>query len=868
MGCTNSKIDDLEAVVLCRQRCDFLDEAIQLRYLLAETHIEYVHSLEKVGQSLHNFINNNGGGGGGGGELPSPMLNLPPTKKGGTSGGNSGGVTIREVAAGKGGAHHSHSNSGGHIEFHSDPDDDESGSESGLSHHSSPLHDHDYPEHVVNYMSPDTNYWGADPETLGGYTHNTHMNYMKNEAKPSIVYQQKPMSPKTVQYHQFMSESSSSSSYYPPSYPYPYPSNSNSNSSSNPYFGYPNQPPSYGVGYGGGAPSYGGGGGNYGLPPTYGDGAGAASSSKPPPPPPSPPRASPWEFLNFFDSYGGGGGGGGGGGYSYPPQYTPGRDLKELREAEGIPDLEDENFPHEPVNKVNVAEKFVVGGGGGKGGGGGVVGGDESIGSSSIDSDADESPFHTRPSVDGHDGVEYDVHVVEKKVVDGERSGEQRNAARANSRDAADVVGEIKFHFERASVSGSEIAKILEAGKLPYGRKHVASKMLHVVTPSLSVVASQPSTSKSAETSSSSNDKAGPAYLDIDEDLALRTKKLSSTLHKLHLWEKKLYNEVKAEEKMRLVHDRKVSKLKRMDERGAEAHKVDTTRTLIRSLSTKIRIAIQVVDKISVTINKIRDEELWPQLNELIQGLTRMWKSMLECHRSQCQAIREAKSFGPVGSGKMPGNANLEATSQLEQELLNWTYRFSSWIDAQKGYVRALNNWLLKSLLYEPEETADGIVPFSPGRIGAPPIFVICNQWSQALDRISEKEVIDSMRVLAMGVFQLWEQDMREMRQRMLANKDMERHVKKLDRDDYKMQKQIQALDKKIVLVSGNGNTHLVNENVVYQSDTSSSNLQGSLQRIFEAMERFTADSVKAYEELLQRTQEERQRPLESERIP
>ena len=77
---------------------------------------------------------------------------------------------------------------------------------------------------------------------------------------------------------------------------------------------------------------------------------------------------------------------------------------------------------------------------------------------------------------------------------------------------------------------------------------------------------------------------------------------------------------MQAEEKMRVVYDRKCHKLKRLDERGAEANKVDSTRNIIRSLSTKIRIAIQVVDKISVTINKIRDEELWPLLNELIEG--------------------------------------------------------------------------------------------------------------------------------------------------------------------------------------------------------------------------------------------------------
>lgn len=76
---------------------------------------------------------------------------------------------------------------------------------------------------------------------------------------------------------------------------------------------------------------------------------------------------------------------------------------------------------------------------------------------------------------------------------------------------------------------------------------------------------------------------------------------------------------------MRVTHEQKSRKLKRLDEKGAEAHKVDATRTLVRSLSTKIRIAIQVVDKISVKINILRDEELWPQLNEFIQGYVKCY---------------------------------------------------------------------------------------------------------------------------------------------------------------------------------------------------------------------------------------------------
>lgn len=240
-----------------------------------------------------------------------------------------------------------------------------------------------------------------------------------------------------------------------------------------------------------------------------------------------------------------------------------------------------------------------------------------------------------------------------------------------------------------------------------------------------------------------------------------------------------------------------------------------------------------------------------------------MWRSMLECHHSQCQAILQARRLDAVASHKHLSDAQIEATLQLERELLEWTLRFSCWFGAQRGFVTALNGWLLKCLLYVPEETADGVVPFSPSRIGAPPVFVICHQWSQALDKISEKEVVDSMRDFANSVLQLWDRDKQELRQRAMANKDLEKKVKNLEREDQKLQKGIQALDKRIVL-SGVSSGLPVGH--VYQSETSkTSNLQVSLQHIFEAMERFAANTLKAYEELLQRIEEDRKERLAQE---
>lgn len=228
---------------------------------------------------------------------------------------------------------------------------------------------------------------------------------------------------------------------------------------------------------------------------------------------------------------------------------------------------------------------------------------------------------------------------------------------------------------------------------------------------------------------------------------------------------------------------------------------------------------------------------------------------MLECHNNQCQAIGEAKHLDTIAFQKHFSDAQAEATRQLQHDLINWTLWFSHWVSALKGYVRALNNWLMKCLLYVPEETPDGIAPFSPSRMGAPTVFVVCNHWSQALERVSEKEVVDSMREFASNVLQLWDRDKAEMREKMLADKD-ERRLKSLEKEDLKIQKEIQLLEKKMVVIPRAEND---GARVVYQSETSKrGGLQASLQHLLEAMGKFTGDSLRIHEELLQRIEEDK----------
>lgn len=61
-------------------------------------------------------------------------------------------------------------------------------------------------------------------------------------------------------------------------------------------------------------------------------------------------------------------------------------------------------------------------------------------------------------------------------------------------------------------------------------------------------------------------------------------------------------------------------KLKDLDARGAEYTKIDAVRASVRRTMTKLDVCIKSIDAISSKIQKVRDEELQPQLSELIYG--------------------------------------------------------------------------------------------------------------------------------------------------------------------------------------------------------------------------------------------------------
>ncbi|CAN6480964.1 unnamed protein product [Victoria cruziana] len=891
MGCSGSKVDDLPVVSLCRERTRFIEEAVQQRYLLSAAHLSYIRSLREVGAALEEFLDSDHVSPG-----ASPMLTLPPHRK--TDPPPLPKPKSPQVSppqrGGGGDGSHVRSDSG-HLQF--DSDDDESLSDD---------HDHDHDHHLHSGSPPPPGMFQAPvtPDGYGGYPPPyTAMNqyFMRSRPPQSITYEERPQSPVKVNRYYMPSTSTQSVShgwgsdspekvrnYFMQSTPMQsvaYEERLQFPKKVNQYFmrsrpmqsvAYEGRPQSPEVQWGQPYPYDTS---NFGFPAFFGDASGPSSSiplkppppdysaqgassssypfdqNRPPPPPPPPSKSSTWDFFNPFYSD-----------EAFYPSYTPrrysdggSRDSREVREEEGIPELE-EDSQSEVVKEIHGEKKFSDG----------FTGTPGWYYQKNVQFQQEESVLHDEEKGGGDQSAyqgkqaavsEYreddGTQVVDKNVIENDEPVERSNAAEfPRSYDPLEAVKHIKAQFDKAAESGGQVSVILEVGRLPYRHKNAVHKasarMLGAIAPPLTL-SSQPSTSKTRTSQlPSSAEEPSPALLDFEDVTWLRTRKLSTTLEKLYMWEKKLFEEVKAEEKLRVIQERRRRQLRRMNERGSEAHKVERTRTLIRNLSTKIRIAINFVDSVSTKINKLRDEELWPQIVELLQGLVTMWKSMLECHQNQCRIISEAKNIGFV-DGAAFSDSHMRVTVRLELELLNWISSFYVWIETQKGYIKALNSWLLKCLLHEPEITPDGEVPFSPGRIGAPPVFVVCNRWFQAIDDISGREVIEAMRVVSVLVLQQWQHHSAAQRARLLSKyspKDMERGMKALQKDEQKIQKAWDALYKKPVFLSVEGGVSSINQIVQQNQAASLGGLKASLRQIFDAMTKFAETSLKAYEEL------------------
>ncbi|KFK44168.1 hypothetical protein AALP_AA1G223500 [Arabis alpina] len=392
------------------------------------------------------------------------------------------------------------------------------------------------------------------------------------------------------------------------------------------------------------------------------------------------------------------------------------------------------------------------------------------------------------------------LKISEKK---NSKSAPRQSKNQEVSSNFSQVTKQLQEMFKKASESGNHVSKMLDTSRFRYFKKSsvyqdssnilYAKKMTHLDP-------------KPVEDFGSNNN-------------------LSSTLKKLFMWEKKLYQEVKAEEKLRTTYMKYYKLLRRLEQKSTDFSKIEAT---MQCLSMRMRVSIHKIDNICFTINKLRDEELWSQMKELIHRLSEMWSSMLECHSRQSRVIAEAKKLDKMTLKESLDISQLELAMEFRLELRNWSQSLSNWTNALAQYVKALNIWLMRCLKQEPEEP-------TPDFSEEPPLFGAINSWSQTLierfDR--EKEFTEAVYALLMHInIQVEKQRMELEEQRNVhgVEKDVERKLVMLEKEEQKMQSKIKTLPS--VELMG------------------SFDLKSNMEQIFKSMERLATNSKQIYEEL------------------
>ncbi|CAM0955426.1 unnamed protein product [Alopecurus aequalis] len=877
MGCRSSRLDaaDVSPVAaLCRERRDLMLAAGDRRAALALAHAAYFRALPRVADALARFAHEHHAASPPG----SPVLTLPPSEPDETKKRSASSSTP-------------HTDSGhSHLHFHSDDSDSDPDS--------------------ADDCACDAPRPGVGMGTRGEIPRPTQERQQRQEipepgaarpemswhGMPEMPWDGRPEMPWEARQEMPWEHASYGPSYpsfpnvFVPNYHYMKASSAQPNTVYQEPYGYSNfatNVPSYmGYDYGYSNPMYG--------VPAHPEGDRAREAAAPAPPPPMPTsEASPWDFFNPFPSYnqelphydGKGYASASNGSFSSSPNSS------EVREREGIPELEEEteqesmreslkarkaveSTASNRIDNVDVSAKVKVS----------MEHKEceiESVGTSSVLGSGDESVCSCdcdNVNANAHARTGGAVPVVNdpgkvKRVSSEEHSsmvvGEDVPPLPSfGTRDVAEVVEEIKEQFKSVVACGEDVARILEVGSIrsrPKNRvlKLVFSRMMGT----FALLFSEPPVKNLEQSAISSSKRVQNSNNRIDSASNIEINTLSSIMDRLYVWEKRLHKEIMEEERLRITYDKEWKRLKELDATGAEPHKIDATRASIRTLLTRINIAIRSIEVISKRIHILRDNELHPYLIKLIQGHVTMWKFILECHRKQFHAILDTKSHILIPKSGPERNSS-KVTMELEMELLNWCSCFRNWIISQKAYIETLNIWLVKWLPQEKEETSDGIAPFSPGRLGAPGVFITANDWCQTMKMIPEGAVVDAMDAFAVNVHILWERQDEVQQQKMKSDylsRDFSKRLKSHQKrqglpghpeagkavlpktdNDRAVDSRMVALDALHTRLDEQRARH--EETVKELQESSATDLKSGLAPIFEALESFTEATLKGYE--------------------
>ncbi|KAL0848483.1 hypothetical protein Bca101_021730 [Brassica carinata] len=291
-------------------------------------------------------------------------------------------------------------------------------------------------------------------------------------------------------------------------------------------------------------------------------------------------------------------------------------------------------------------------------------------------------------------------------------------------RDLKEIADAIKEYFDKAAGAGDQVSQMLELGRaqLNGSFRQLKKTVIHS-----SSILSNLSSTWTSKPPLAVKYKLDTTALDQPNSL----KSLCSTLDRLLAWEKKLYEEIKAREGVKIEHEKKLSQLQSQEYKGEDAAKLDKTKASINRLQSLIIVTSEAVTTTSTAIIRLRDTDLIPQLVELCHGFMYMWKAMHQFHETQSSIVQQVKGLiDRSGKGESTSELHRQATRDLESAVSSWHSSFSHLIEFHRDFIRSVHAWFKLTILNKDPTDA----------------YSFCEEWKLALDRVPDTVASEAIK--------------------------------------------------------------------------------------------------------------------------
>nr|XP_043614650.1 protein ALTERED PHOSPHATE STARVATION RESPONSE 1-like [Erigeron canadensis] len=247
-----------------------------------------------------------------------------------------------------------------------------------------------------------------------------------------------------------------------------------------------------------------------------------------------------------------------------------------------------------------------------------------------------------------------------------------------------------------------------------------------------------------------------------------------STVERLYEWERKLYEEIKNAESLKIEHERKTEQLRKLELKRGDYVKTEKAKKEVEKLESRITVSAQAIESISQEIIKLRESELYPQLVELVKGLMCMWRSLYESHQVQTHIVQQLKYINAAGpSTEATTEIHRQSTLQLELELQQWHLSFCNLVKSQRDYIQSLTGWLRLSLFQFSKN------PSSQNKQDSA-IYTLCEEWQLAIDNAPDKVASEGIKALLTVVHAIVVQQSDEQKQKRKSDSIFKELEKKM----------------------------------------------------------------------------------------